>query len=141
MIILDIGLITEVLKPNRDRSLIEWLDMQSVEMLHLTATGLADLLIEAATMTNIRRRSQVSTALDLLIARLFSTRILPFDHHAALAYYSLSATAQLADIEISRSVITTASIASVHGFTVATKNVTPFEQLGVKVVGPWKTAD
>jgi predicted nucleic acid-binding protein len=67
----------------------------------------------------------------------FEGRIIPFDERAARAYGQIVAQArsrgrsiQIADGQI-------AAIAKVHGFTVATRDTSPFEAAGVSVVDPW----
>ncbi|HEY9681520.1 MAG TPA: type II toxin-antitoxin system VapC family toxin [Candidatus Melainabacteria bacterium] len=137
MIVLDTNVVSEALKPGRDPAVIAWLDQQSVETLFLSATSLAELLIGIAIMPDGKRKSTISAALDSLITRLFDTRILPFDEGAAMAYSQLVSAARAQGKAISMPDGQIGAIASVHNFSVATRDVAPFQALGVPVIDPW----
>lgn len=138
MIVLDTNVVSEALKPGRNPAVIAWLDQQSAETLYLTSTSLAELLIGIAVMPDGKRKSTISAALDLLISRLFDTRILPFDHDAAMAYSQLLSAARAQGKAVSMPDRQIGAIASVHNFTVATRDVAPFQALGVPVIDPWR---
>lgn len=137
MIVLDTNVVSEALKPGRDPAVIAWLDQQSVETLFLSATSLAELLIGIAIMPDGKRKSTISAALDSLISRLFDTRILPFDEGAAMAYSQLVSAARAQGKAVSMPDGQIGAVASVHNFTVATRDVAPFQALGVPVIDPW----
>lgn len=137
MIVLDTNVVSEALKPGRDPAVIAWLDQQSVETLFLSATSLAELLIGIAIMPDGKRKSTIRAALDLLISRLFDTRILPFDEGAAMAYSQLVSAARAQGKAVSMPDGQIGAIASVHNFTVATRDVAPFQALGLPVIDPW----
>jgi len=137
MIVLDTNVVSEALKPGRDPAVIAWLDQQSVETLFLSATSLAELLIGIAIMPDGKRKSTISAALDSLISRLFDTRILPFDEGAAMAYSELVSAARAQGKAVSMPDGQIGAVASVHNFTVATRDVAPFQALGVPVIDPW----
>lgn len=137
MIVLDTNVVSEALKPGRDPAVIAWLDQQSVETLFLSATSLAELLIGIAIMPDGKRKSTISAALDSLITRLFDTRILPFDEGAAMAYSQLVSAARAQGKAISMPDGQIGAIASVHNFSVATRDLAPFQALGVPVIDPW----
>lgn len=138
MIVLDTNVVSEALKPGRDPAVIAWLDQQSAETLYPTSISLAELLIGIAVMPDGKRKSTISAALDLLISRLFDTRILPFDHDAAMAYSQLLSAARAQGKAVSMPDGQIGAIASVHNFTVATRDVAPFQALGVPVIDPWR---
>jgi hypothetical protein len=137
MIVLDTNVVSEALKPGRDPAVIAWLDQQSVETLFLSATSLAELLIGIAIMPDGKRKSTISAALDSLISRLFDTRILPFDEGAAMAYSELVSAARAQGKAVSMPDGQIGAVASVHNFTVATRDVAPFQALGLPVIDPW----
>jgi hypothetical protein len=93
-------------------------------------------LIGIAEMPNGKRKKQISGALEMLLVRLFSSRILPFDQQAAVSYSELlnSATSgkslSFCDGQI-------AAIAIVHNFAIATSNTTTYQSLGLKTINPW----
>jgi len=137
MIVLDTNVVSEALKPGRDLSVINWLDQQSAETLYLTATSLSELLIGIAVLPGGKRKSAIGSALDSLMSRLFGSRILPFDHDAARVYSELVSTARAAGKAVSMADGQIGAIAMVHGFSVATRDVIPFQALGLQVIDPW----
>jgi predicted nucleic acid-binding protein len=113
------------------------LDQQLAETLYLTSISLSELLIEIAIMPHGKRKAGVSSALDNLMSRLFDTRILSFDREAAVAYSVLVSKARAAGRTVSMPDAQIAAIASVHGFTIATRDLRPFKSLGLPVIDPW----
>jgi predicted nucleic acid-binding protein len=68
----------------------------------------------------------------------FSHTILPFDAAAAdaLTMLTLRAKAKKYTLPVADSFV--AAIASADGYTVATRDVEPFQAAGVPVINPWK---
>lgn len=138
MIVLDTNVVSEAIKPGRDETVIGWLDKQSAETLYLTAISLSELLIGIAIMPDGKRKHEISAGLDALIAKLFGSRVLPFDREAAIAYSALVSAARKAGKAVSIPDGQIGAIASVHSFAVATRDTAPFVTLGVNVINPWK---
>ena len=137
MIILDTNIISEPLKPNANPAVQAWLDRQAAETLYLTATSLSELLVGVAILPKSKRKTGLDTALSELLANLFGSRILAFDQRAAVAYAPLVSRARSAGRYISVADGQIAAIASVHGFTVATRDTAPFVAAGVPIINPW----
>ena len=137
MIILDTNIISEPLKPNANPAVQAWLDRQAAETLYLTATSLSELLVGVAILPKSKSKTGLDTALSELLANLFGSRILAFDQRAAVAYAPLVSRARSAGRYISVADGQIAAIASVHGFTVATRDTAPFVAAGVPIINPW----
>jgi len=116
----------------------EWLDRQVAETLYLTTTSLSELLLGIENLPNGRRKSGLSDALNDLLARLFGSRILVFDREAAIAYAPLIARARANGRAVSVADGQIAAIAAVRGFTVATRDTSPFAAMGIALINPWK---
>ena len=138
MIILDTNIISEPMKPNSNTAVTAWLDRQLAETLYLTATSFSELLVGIEILPDGKRKQELRTALRELIIKLFGPRILPFDQQAAIAYAPLIGRAKLKGQSISVSDGQIAAIASVHGFTIATRDVSPFVAAGVPMINPWE---
>ncbi len=123
-----------------DRAVRAWLDRQVVETLYLTATSLSELLVGIESLPTGRRREGLGAALGALLAGLFAGRILPFDQQAAVAYATIVGRARSAGRALSVADGQIAGIATVHGFTVATRDTAPFASAGVPVINPWNAA-
>lgn len=139
MIVLDTNVVSEAIKPGRDETVIGWLDNQSAETLYLTATSLSELLLGVAIMPEGKRKNNISAGLDALLAKLFGSRVLPYDREAAIAYSVLVGTTRRAGKAVSMPDGQIGAIARVHGFAVATRDTAPFLALGINVIDPWQT--
>ena len=81
MILLDTNVVSEPMRSKPDRSVLAWLDAQSVESLYLATVSLSELLLGIASLPSGKRRSALASALDEQIVSLFAERIVPFGDH------------------------------------------------------------
>lgn len=70
---------------------------------------------------------------------LFEGRILPLDEAAARASAVLRAAARARGLTVGLADGYIAGIAAARGLAVATRDVSPFEAVGVTVIVPWVT--
>lgn len=138
MIVVDTNVISEPIRPNGNPAVQAWLDSQVAETLFLTTTSLSELLVGIEILPGGRRKKGLDTALRELLLGLFESRILPFDQQAAIAYASLVGRARSRGRQISVADGQIAAIATVHGFSVATRDTAPFTAVGVPTINPWK---
>lgn len=138
MIVLDTNVVSEPMKRNGERMVLEWLDRQAAESLYLTATSFAELLLGVEILPHGKRKRGLAAALTKLVNELFGPRILPFDQQAAKLYAPLIGQARSKGHVIGAADGQIAAIAGVHGFVVATRDAAPFEAAGVPVINPWK---
>jgi predicted nucleic acid-binding protein len=75
--------------------------------------------------------------LEQAVLPVFTGRVLPFDLDASQAYADLMARAMAAGKAIGKADGYIAAIATAHGFTVATRDVAPFQVAGLNVINPW----
>lgn len=137
MILLDTNVLSEPLRPNPDQGVLTWLDEQAIETLYLSTISLAELRYGVAVLPDGRRKDTLRANLDGRIVPLFESRILTFDAVAADAYAALGARARATGKAIGTADGFIAAIAAAHGFTVATRDTSPFEAAGVPVINPW----
>ena len=138
MIILDTNVIAEPMRNNGNLIVRAWLDEQAAETLYLTATSLSELLVGIELLPTGKRKEGLSAALSKIVTRLFGSRILPFDQHAAVVYARLVVQARADGRTISVADGQIAAIAAAHGFSVATRDTAPFVAVGVPVINPWE---
>jgi len=138
MIILDTNVVSEPMKSNANPVVQTWLDRQVAETLYLTATSLSELLLGIEILPNGKRKKGLGGALSELLLGLFESRILPFDREAATAYAPMVGRVRRTGCHISVADGQIAAIATVHGFSVATRDIAPFTAAGVPVVNPWE---
>jgi len=139
MIILDTNVVSEPMRRNANPAVQTWLDQQAAETLYLTSTSLSELLVGIEILPNSKRKKGLAAALSELLVMLFGGRILAFDQRAAMAYAPLIARGRSRGQIISVADGQIAAIASVHGFSVATRDTAPFVGAGIPVINPWES--
>jgi predicted nucleic acid-binding protein len=140
MILLDTNVVSEPLRPRPDAAVVAWIDAQPVETLFLSAIVVAELRFGVAALPAGKRRKRLHEDLERQVLPLFIGRVLPFDLMATQAYAAMMAKARSAGVAVGISDGYIAAIAATHGLAVATRDVAPFEALGLKVIDPWKSS-
>ncbi len=139
MIVLDTNVISELWKIDPNPDVLAWIDAQAIETLYLSVITVAELRYGLATMCEGKRRTIYQDRLEREVLPAFTARVLPFDLDASQAYASLMARARAAGNAIGMADGYIAAIANTHGFTVAARDVAPFQAAGLKVTNPWET--
>lgn len=136
MIILDTNVVSEAMKPRPHPEVRTWLDDQVAETLYLSSVTLAELLFGIGALPTGRRKDALAQTLDGLL-ELFGNRVLAFDTDAARHYAKLAVTARATGKGFPTPDGYIAAIAAAHGFTIATRDASPFQAVGLKVINPW----
>jgi len=137
MIIVDTNVISEPLRAAGNSAVLNWLDQQEIETLFLTAITVAELRFGIAALPSGKRRRRLEEDFEDRILSLFHGRVLAFDEAATTAYARIRAKAKSAGRAIGITDAFIAAIAVHHGFSVATRDVSPFEAAGIRVINPW----
>lgn len=137
MIVLDTNVISELWKVEPDSSVLTWIDSQMVETLYLSTITIAELRFGLATMPEGKRRTIYQDRLEREVLPIFTGRILSFDLDASQAYAQLMARAKEAGRAIGKADGYIAATAAVRGLIVATRDTSPFEAAGLRVINPW----
>ena len=137
MIVLDTNVVSEAMKAQPTPAVREWLDAQVAETLYLSSITLAEMLFGIGTLPVGRRKDALTQTLDGLLD-LFADRVLAFDADAARSYAELAVDARAAGKGFSQADGYIAAIARARGFIVATRDVAPFQALGITVINPWQ---
>jgi predicted nucleic acid-binding protein len=139
LIILDTNVVSEAMRPNCAPAVRSWLERQPVELLHLTVTSLAELLLGIELLPAGRRKESLRSDLERLLNLYFESRILAYDEGAAMLYARAIASARTQGLAISIADGQIAAIALVHGYAVATRDTGPFKAAGVQSINPWES--
>ena len=137
MILVDTNVISEPLKARGDPRVVAWLDRQPAETLFISTISVSEILFGIAALPAAKRRNRLAEAFESVVLRLFSGRLLSFDLEAARAYASLMSAARARGLSISVVDGQIAAIAQANGFSVATRDETPFRAAGLNTVNPW----
>ncbi|GAB6845919.1 hypothetical protein HNR00_003013 [Methylorubrum rhodinum] len=138
MIVLDTNVISEAWKAAPDASVVAWLDAQVIDTLYLSAVTVAELRLGVATMPSGKRQRIFQERLDGEVLPAFTDRVLPFDLEASRVYAEFMARAKAAGRAIGRADGYIAATAALRGFSVATRDTSPFLAAGVPVIDPWQ---
>ena len=136
MILLDTNVISEAMKAEADSNVGTWLDQQAAEALFISSVTLAELLFGIGALPDGRRKTALAETLDGLLS-LFGDRVFAFDAEADRHYAGFAVAARAAGRGFPTPDGYIAAIAAAHGFSVATRDVAPFQAAGLKVVKPW----
>jgi toxin FitB len=137
VILVDTNVISEPLKAQGDPRVVAWLDRQPAESLFISTISVSEILFGIAALAAGKRRNRLAEAFESVVLRLFSGRLLSFDLEAAHAYASLMSAARARGLSISVVDGQIAAIAQANGFSVATRDETPFRAAGLNTVNPW----
>ena len=137
MILLDTNVVSEALKPDSHPMVRAWLDAQVAETIFLPSITVAELLFGIGALPDGRRKEMLGARIDGLLDE-FAGRILPFDTSAARRYADLAVKARAAGQGFPTPDGYIAAIAAAHGFTVASRDTSPFKAAGLSVIDPWK---
>lgn len=138
MILLDTDVVSEPLRPEPETRIIDWIDAQQLETLHLSAITVAEMRSGIAQLREGRRRARIQDNLEQRQLPLFEGRVLSFDLQCSAAYARIVANARHRGRPISVADAYIAATAATHGLTVATRDERPFTEAGLKVINPWR---
>jgi len=137
MIVLDTNIILETMRAAPDQNVVAWLNRQDMKTLYLTAVSLAELRFGIAQLNDGKAKTDLAERLDRALDLVFQGRVVPFTADAAKVFADRMATAR----RLGRGVgfqdgMIAASVAAL-GFTIATRDTSPFEAMGVSVINPF----
>jgi predicted nucleic acid-binding protein len=138
VIILDTNVISEPMGRTPNPRVLGWIDAQNFETLYLTAVTVGELRYGLFILPDGRRRDVLTEQLEKDTMPLFAGRILPYDLEATAEFARLMSTARAAGLAIGTADGMIAATAAAAGFTVATRDTTPFEAAGVPIIDPWQ---
>ena len=137
MIILDTNVLSEPTKAKPNADVVTWLNCQPKAGLFVTTITWAELHRGVACMPQGKRQANMLRFLQGYKKDLFGPRFLNFEEATAEVYAEIMARAKASGLAIGLADGLIAAIALEHGFSVATRDVAPFEAAGVDVINPW----
>jgi predicted nucleic acid-binding protein len=137
VIILDTNVLSELLTPTPSTVVIEWLSAQHPPSVFTTAVTEAEILYGLRLLPEGRRRRDLEAAISPIFDEDLSGRVLPFDRDAADLYATIATRRRSAGRPISQFDAQIAAIALSRGASVATRNVSDFEGVGLLIINPW----
>lgn len=130
---LDTNVVSEVIRPQSDPSVMAWIRTLATGELALPAPCLAELRIGLLRLPAGARRLDLEQAVDAFIEQI--PAVLPFDQAAAEAYSHLMTVPGRPRSTMDGLI---ASICLAYDLPLATRNVRDFADCGIETVNPWE---
>ena len=140
MIVLDTNVVSEMMRPAPDSSVLNWLNTQIAEELWLNSVVVSELLLGIARLPAGARKRQLAETFAAMLEQDFAGRILPFDLEAAVIYAELAAGCEAKGRPVAMADGQIAAICLAQGAKLATRNLKHFEGVGLVLVNPWNIA-
>lgn len=140
MILLDTNVISELVRPTPDRTVLAYLRTLVPETVFTAAVCEAEIRYGLARMPLGQRRDQLIARIEALFASGFEDQVMPFDSACAALYGQIRASREAVGkpIEVEDAMI--AATARAHGASLATRNVSDFVDCDTIVINPWIAA-
>jgi toxin FitB len=136
MIILDTNVVSELMRPEPDVRVRQWVGGQRTNELGTTAITVAEIRHGIERLPDGRRKeSLLSAAMDLFAA--FGELVHPFDAVAAAWFGPVMVRRTRLGLPIEGFDAQIAAICRAHGAALATRNVKDFLETGIDVIDPW----
>lgn len=136
MIFIDTNVISETVRKQPSEAVTAWLSRFDVE-LALSTVVIAEIAFGIAKVAPNERSARLKSGLGLWRSR-FSHRLFGFTEDAALAYGELMGNAVRRGRPMSVQDGMIAAIALVNGGRLATRNVSHFTDIGLRLINPWE---
>ncbi len=138
MIVLDTNVISALMRKEREKPVVKWLDGQPAASVWITAITVMEIRFGLQTMPKGRRQDALIRVFELMLKSMIEGRIASFDAEAGIHAAELMAQRKRRGrpAEVRDTMI--AGIVLANRATLATRNTQHFEDLPVTVINPWK---
>lgn len=138
MIVLDTNVLSELMRASPDAHVLAWIAARPASTLYTTSITQAEVLHGIELLPQGRKKRGYQTAAEGMFAESLRGRVLAFGSAAARAYATIAATRRRAGRPISHFDAQIAAIAHSVMAALATRNVSDFDDCGIKVISPWQ---
>jgi predicted nucleic acid-binding protein len=137
LIVLDTNVISELMRPDPDPTVVAWVAARPKTQLYTTSINKAEILFEIVALPDGRRRAALIAAAEAMFVEDLADRVLPFNEVAADHYAEIVTTRRRAGRPIEAFDALIAATALAAGAELATRDIGGFENLGLKLIDPW----
>ena len=143
MIMLDTNVLSELMRPQPNETVVNWVDSQDKSEIGICAITVAEILHGIARLPDSKRKVIFFDIANNMFSHVFSGRILPFDYSAAKHYAEIMALRERAGKAISMADAQIAAVCQSAGRantnpTLVTRNIKDFTNLGLFLINPWQ---
>lgn len=137
MVVLDTNVISELARRVPDPGVLSWLDSLEVSEVVTTAITAAELRYGVARLPDGHRKRELTVVIRGILTEDFHGRVLPFDERASVRYAEIVTGRERIGRPIGAADAQIAAICRDSGTTLATRNITDFEETGIELINPW----
>lgn len=138
--LLDTNVLSEPLRPEPDRLVIEWLDSVDEDRLFVSVILFAELSRGIKLLAAGRKRERLENWLELELTERFNERIFDIDRDIALIWGDVMATTRAAGLALAPMDGFLAATCLHHDLVLVTRNEKDFAGTGVRLLNPWNRA-
>jgi hypothetical protein len=136
MILLDINVLSEVMRLRPDPAVMAWINSSDPNGLWTCTIVVAEVLSGLDLMPGGKRQQQLREKAEFMFSTLFASRICDFDQEAARAYGTILMTRKAMGRPVDEMDALIAATALAHDATLATRNIPDFEHCGIRLINP-----
>ena len=135
--LLDTCVLSELVKPAPDASVLGWVQVRKAQDLYISAVTWGELQRGVNRLPESKRRSELTLWLQQLKVG-FEDRVLAFDQSVAETWASMTVHAEAQGHSMTALDSLIAATAHAHDCKLVTRNVRDFSAAGVAVINPWQ---
>ena len=136
--LLDTNCISELVRPQPDPRVVEWMEAANEAMLYLSVLTIGEIRKGLAGLVQGKRRTHLETWLEVDLQARFAGRILPIDAAIANRWGLIAAEAKGRGKALPVIDGLLAATALHHNLTVISRDTSDFTNAQVQVLNPWK---
>lgn len=138
MILLDTNVVSEVMRPAPEPSVMQWLREQPLRSLAISSVTLAEIHYSLARIPDSKRQLDLTNRFRLFVEAGFGERVFAFDEAAASEYGPIVAAREKAGRRIETFDAMIAATALTRKAKIATRDISGFQDCGVEIINPWE---
>jgi predicted nucleic acid-binding protein len=135
--LLDTNVVSELRRPRPSASVIAFFAATPMSALFLSDVVIAEIRFGIERVLDLSRRAQLTVWLEGIIRPMYAGRIIPLTEHTLLRWRVMLELCRKRGHAMAEPDLMLAATAAEHGLTMATRDVAPFQRLGLDVVDPW----
>ncbi len=133
MYLLDTIVISEIIKPDPDKNVMDFLSSVDMQELCLSVLSLGEIRKEVEKLENLQQKQKIIQWLETDLLREFCGRIIKIDSRVADKWGYIASLASVPSVDA-----LIGASALVHNLKLITRNVRDFENIaGLEIINPW----
>jgi len=138
--LLDTNIVSEWTKPRPNTGVIDWLAEADEDRIFISVVTIAEIRYGIERLSQGIRRERLDAWLTDDLPLRFEARILPIDAKTGDCWGCVMARGQAAGRPVGTMDAFIAATSERYDLTLATRNVSDFEALGIRLTNPWRDA-